>query len=103
MQVLQPLGDRVIVRQDAAPEVTDGGLEIPERSQSRPCDGEVLLVGPGSILQDGSRSPMDVSVGDRIQWTRYAGKPIDPKDTTLLVMSARDIIGIYREGEAGDE
>ncbi|MGQ0849249.1 MAG: co-chaperone GroES [Actinomycetota bacterium] len=92
---LRPLGDRVVVKaEDELEQRTASGLVIPDTAKEKPMIGEVLAVGPGALNDEGSRLPMDVSVGDRVLYSKYAGTEVKLEGVEYLVLSARDVLAI---------
>lgn len=92
---LRPLGDRVVVQaEDDLEQRTPSGLVIPDTAKEKPQIGEVLAVGPGALNEEGDRLPMDVSVGDRVLYSKYAGTEVKLDGNEYLVLSARDVLAI---------
>lgn len=91
---LQPLGDRVVVERDSSEEITSGGIVLPDSAQDKPARGRIVSVGDGKLLDDGSRSELQVKVGDRIIFTSYAGEGFQVNDDELLLMKEDDILAI---------
>ncbi len=91
---LQPLGDRVVVRREEAEERTSGGILLPDTAKDKPARGEIVSVGDGKLLDDGSRSKPQVKVGDRVLFTSYAGDQFKIGDDELLLMREEDILAI---------
>ena len=92
---IKPLGGRVLVRVIAYEEVTRGGIVLPDSAKEKPQQGEVIAVGPGRILDDGSRAPMDVKVGDVVIYAKYAGSEVKALDEDMLILDVdRDILAI---------
>lgn len=92
---LSPLGDRVVVKaEDDLEQRTASGLVIPDTAKEKPQIGEVLAVGPGALNEEGSRLPMDVSVGDRVLYSKYAGTEVKLDGDEFLVLSARDVLAV---------
>ena len=90
---LVPLEDRIVIRPLEAEEVTASGLVIPDTAKEKPQEGEVLAVGPGRFDEDGEkRIPLDVEVGDRVLYSKYAGTEVKIEGEELLVVSARDVL-----------
>ena len=89
---LQPIGDRVIIRQVAREEVTKSGIVIPDTVRERPQEGEVLAVGPGSLTMDGKRIEMEVKEGDEVIYAKYAGTEIKVDDEELIVLREGEIL-----------
>lgn len=94
---LKPLGDRVIVEPIEKEEMTAGGIYVPETAKEKPQEGKVLAVGPGRLLDDGSRSEMEVKAGDRVIFSKYAGTEFKLNDTKVLILSERDILARVEE------
>ncbi len=94
---LQPLGDRVVVTStDDAESRTPSGLVIPDTAKEKPQIGEVVAVGPGARDDDGERIPMDVSVGDNVLYSKFAGTEVKLDMDDFLVLSERDILAIVK-------
>lgn len=89
---LRPLGDRVIVEPVEGEEMTSGGIYVPETAKEKPQEGKVVAVGPGEMLDDGSRGPMDVEVDDRVVYAKYGGTEFTIDDQKLLILNQRDIL-----------
>src|SRR5215470_6357778 len=92
---LKPLGDRVIVRRFAAQEKTTGGILLPDSAKNKPQRGEVLAVGPGKLLKDGSRKPLQVKVGDVVLFTNWAGDEFkQAHGEDILLMREEDVLAV---------
>jgi len=91
---LRPLNDRVIVKRLDQETKTASGLIIPDAAAEKPDQGEVLAVGNGKILDDGKVRPLDVKVGDRVLFGKYAGQTVKVDGDELLVMREEDIMAI---------
>jgi len=92
---IKPLGDRVLIKQIDSEEVTKGGIVLPDTAKEKPQEGEVLAVGPGKILDNGQRAPMEVNVGDRVLFAKYAGSEIKQGGEEYMILnSERDILAI---------
>lgn len=89
---LKPLGDRVFVKVSEAQTKTASGIILPDAAQEKPQVGEVTAVGPGKMEDNGSRSAMDVSVGDKVLYSKYAGTEIKLGDDEYILLSAKDIL-----------
>lgn len=88
---LRPLSDHVIVRPIRSTS-TPSGIVIPDTAQDAKTDrGEVIAVGPGRLLENGTRAPMDVSVGDRVLFAKYAADTVSVGDDDLLILAQSDI------------
>ncbi len=91
---IQPLGDRVLVEREQSEEVTAGGIVLPDTAKDKPTSGKVLGVGDGRLLEDGTRSKLQVKVGDRVLFTSYAGESLKLGDRELLLMHEEDILAV---------
>lgn len=92
---LRPLGDRVLIEPAEQEETFAGGqLVLPETAKEKPQQGNILAVGEGRRDEDGERIPMDVKVGDRILFAKYAGTEIKIDGKKLLIMKESDILAI---------
>ena len=92
---LQPLGDRVVVKATEENESrTASGLVIPDTAKEKPQIGEVIAVGPGARDDDGDRMEMEVSVGDKVLYSKFAGTEVKLDNEEYLVLSERDVLAI---------
>lgn len=91
---LKPLGDRLLVKPIEQEERTASGIILPETAKEKPQEGEVLAVGPGARKDDGSRVEMDVKVGDRVLYAKYAGTEIKMNGQKYLILRESDILAI---------
>ena len=91
---LRPLGDRVVVKPAQAEEKTLGGIILPDTAQEKPQQGEVVAVGSGKMKNDGERSPMELKVGDKVLYGKYAGTEITYEGVEYLIMNENDIMAI---------
>lgn len=91
---IRPLGDRVVVEPIEQESTTASGLVLPETAKEKPQQGLILAAGLGRIDDDGERIQMDVKVGDKILFAKYAGTEIKIDGQKLLIMKESDILGI---------
>jgi len=91
---LKPLGDRLVVRPTPREEMTKSGIVLPDTAKERPQEGTILSAGPGRILDDGSREAMDVEVGQKILFQKYAGTEFKLDDEELLILSQKDVLAV---------
>jgi chaperonin GroES len=91
---LRPLGDRVWIEPIEREETTASGIILPETAKEKPQEGKVLAVGPGVRNDKGERRPLDVKVGDRVLFAKYAGTEIKQDGTKYLIMRESDILAI---------
>lgn len=96
MTSIKPIGDRVVVKPEAAEEKTSSGLYIPDTAKEKPQRGKVLFVGPGSV-QDGKRVDMTVKSGDSVLYGKYSGTEITLDGEEVLIMRENDILGVIDE------
>ncbi len=98
---LKPLGDRVIVEPIDKEEETfaGGALVLPETAKEKPQEGLVIAVGPGRLLDNGERAPLEVKKGDRVVFAKYAGTELKLDDTKYLILGEKDILAILEEGK----
>jgi chaperonin GroES len=93
---LRPLGDRVVVKPTPREEMTKSGIVLPDTAKEKPQEGEVLAAGPGRLLDDGKREAMDVKVGDKVLYAKYAGTEFKVEGDELLIVSQKDILAIVK-------
>jgi chaperonin GroES len=91
---LKPLGDRLLVKPLEQEEKTASGIILPETAKEKPQEGEVLAAGPGARKEDGERIEMDVKVGDRVLYAKYAGTEIKMDGQKYLILRESDILAI---------
>ena len=91
---IKPLQDRVIVKRLEEEEKTKGGIIIPDTAKEKPQEGKVIAVGKGKVTEDGKVIPLDVKVGDKILFGKYAGTEVKIGGEEHLIMREEDILGI---------
>ena len=91
---IRPLHDRVIVQRLEEEEKTKGGIIIPDTAKEKPQEGKVIAVGPGKVLENGTKTTMDVKVGDKILFGKYSGTEIKIEGEEFLMMREDDILGV---------
>jgi chaperonin GroES len=91
---VRPLYDKVLVKRVQEEEKTKGGIIIPDTAKEKPQEGEVIAVGHGRILENGSKVPLEVKEGDRVIFSKYAGTEIKIDGEEYLIMREEDILGI---------
>ncbi|ANV85079.1 co-chaperone GroES [Picosynechococcus sp. PCC 7003] len=92
VSTLKPLGDRVFVKVSESEEKTAGGILLPDSAKEKPQIGEVVAVGEGKRNDDGSRSAVDVKVGDKVLYSKYAGTDIKLGGDDYVLLSEKDIL-----------
>jgi chaperonin GroES len=94
MTNLRPLHDRVVVKRTEEKEQMIGGLYIPDTAKEKPQQGEVVAIGDGRILEDGTRVPLDLNVGDQVLFGKYSGTEVKLNDEEYLIMRESDVLGV---------
>lgn len=94
---LKPLYDRVVVKPVEADEVTAGGILIPDNAKEKPTKGEVLAVGEGKALDNGSVRAPKVKVGDKVLFGKYSGTEVKVDGEELLVMREEDVMAVIEK------
>lgn len=89
---IKPLADRVVIKVLEAEEKTASGIVLPDKAKEKPQEGEVMAVGGGKILDNGTRVEMDVKVGDRVLFSKYAGTEIKLEGKEYMIMRQDDIL-----------
>ena len=93
---IRPLHDRVIVKRVEAERTTASGIVLPDSAGEKPDQGEVLAVGPGKRDDNGKQIALDVKVGDRVLFGKYAGQAVKVDGQEVLVMREEDIMGVIQ-------
>jgi chaperonin GroES len=94
VSTVKPLGDRVFVKVSEAEEKTAGGIILPDNAKEKPQVGEVVQVGPGKRNDDGTRQPLEVEVGSRVLYSKYAGTDIKLGGDEYVLLTERDILAV---------
>ncbi|RHO88274.1 co-chaperone GroES [Blautia sp.] len=92
---LVPLGDRVVLKQVEAEETTKSGIVLPGQAQEKPQQAEVVAVGPGGVV-DGKEVKMEVVVGDKVIYSKYAGTEVKMDGTEYIIVKQNDILAIVK-------
>ena len=95
---IRPLHDRVLVKRIETQEQVRGGIIIPDTAKEKPQEAEVFAVGPGKLLEDGKRSPMDVKTGDRVLMGKYSGSEIKLNDQDYVILREEEILAVVGNG-----
>ena len=93
---LKPLGDKVVLRQILAEETTKSGIILPGQAKEKPQQAEVVAVGPGGVV-DGKEVVMNVSVGDKVIYTKYSGTEVKLDDVEYIIVKQNDILAIIND------
>ncbi|GAA0998187.1 MULTISPECIES: co-chaperone GroES [Subtercola] len=91
---IKPLEDRIVIKQVEAETTTASGLVIPDTAKEKPQEGVVVAVGPGRIDDNGNRVPLDISVDDKVLYSKYGGTEVKYNGEEYLVLSARDVLAV---------
>ncbi|MEZ2722199.1 co-chaperone GroES [Paenalcaligenes hominis] len=92
---LRPLGDRVIVKRLDNERQTASGIVIPESATEKPDQGTVVAVGPGKRSDDGTVLPLDLKVGDKVLFGKYAGQSVKVDGEEVLVIREEEILAVF--------
>ncbi len=93
---LVPLGDRVVLKQAAAEETTKSGIVLPGQAKEKPQQAEVIAVGPGGVI-DGKEIKMEVKVGDKVIYSKYAGTEVKLEDEEYIIVKQSDIVAVVED------
>lgn len=91
---VKPLADRVVIKPKVREETTKGGIVLPDTAKEKPQEGTIVAAGPGRVLEDGTRVPMDVKVGDSVLYAKYAGTEYRIDNEEHLILKESDILAI---------
>jgi chaperonin GroES len=91
---IRPLGDRVVVKATSQETVTKSGIVLPDTAKEKPQEGEILAVGPGKVMDNGKRAAMEVTVGQKVLFAKYAGTEVKMDGEEYLILRESDIMGI---------
>ncbi len=92
MAKIEPLGDRVVIKPLPKEEVSKGGIVLPDTVKEKPQEGEIIAVGPGKLSEEGQRMAMEVKVGDKVIYSKYAGTEFKLDDEEVVIMRESDIL-----------
>ena len=91
---ISPMADRVVIEPLEDTEEMRGGLYIPDTAKEKPQQGNIVAVGPGRLNDDGERIPMEVKVGDRVLYGKYAGTEVTLEDADYLIVKESDVLAV---------
>lgn len=91
---LRPLGDRVVIQPTPREEMTKSGIVLPDTAKEKPQEGTIIAAGPGKLNDEGEREPMDVKVGDKVLYAKYAGTEFKVDGDEYLIVSQKDILAV---------
>ena len=90
---IKPLGDRVVIRDIESQETTKSGIVLPGSAKEKPMQGEVLAVGSGELVE-GKRVPLELKVGDKVIYSKYAGTEVKVDENEYLILRQNDVLAI---------
>ncbi len=93
----KPLGDRTLIKREAAEEKTAGGIIIPESGKEKPAIGTIIACGPGYINERNELQPMNVKEGDKVMFSKWAGTEVFIDDEPFLIVPEKDIVGVLED------
>ena len=94
---IRPLGDSILVKRLEQEQKTKGGIIIPDSAQEKPQEAEIVAVGDGRVLEDGSKRRLELKVGERILFTKYSGTEIKLDGTEHLILKEEDVLGVIQK------
>lgn len=92
--MIKPLADRVVIEALAKDEVTKSGIVLPDTAKEKPQEGKVIAVGSGKLSDNGTRTALEVKVGDKVLFSKYAGTEVKVEGKEYLILGERDILAI---------
>ena len=93
-KAIRPLGDRIVVKPLEREEVTRSGIVLPDTAKEKPQQGTVLSVGPGKVLDNGQRQPLELEEGQTVLFAKYAGTEFSLDDEDVLILRESDVLGV---------
>ena len=94
---LKPLGDRIVVEALPSEEKTAGGIYLPDTAQEKPMIGKIFAVGTGKVLDNGKVIPLEVKVGDKVLYGKYAGTEVKIDGEKFMIMQERELLGVFED------
>ena len=94
MAKIRPLQDRIILKRVKEEEKSKGGIIIPDSAKEKPVEGEVIAVGSGKVLEDGTVRKLEVKPGDRVLFGKYSGTEVKIEGEEHLILREDDILGV---------
>ena len=93
---IQPLGDRILVKHLDQEEKSPGGIILPDTAKEKPQEGEVIAVGKGRILEDGTVKPLEIRIGDTVLFAKYSGTEVNHEEKEFLILREDDVLAIKK-------
>src|SRR5258708_32922084 len=100
---LRPVGGRVVVKPSEKEERTKSGIVLPDTAKEKPQEGTVEAVGTGRILDNGTKVPMELKVGDKVLYAKYAGNEFKVDEIEYLIVSEKDVLAIMGTNDHAQE
>ena len=97
MAMLKPIGDRIVVRPKSAEEMTKSGIILPDTAKERPQEGEVMAVGTGRIMDDGTVVALSVKVGDTVLFSKYGGTEVKIGGEEYIILREDDVLAVLEK------
>ncbi len=94
---LKPLGDKVVVRPTQREETTKSGIVLPDTAKEKPQEGVIIAAGSGRVLDSGERLALEVHVGNKVLYAKYAGTEVKIDGEELLILSEKDVLAIVED------
>ncbi|MCS7467080.1 co-chaperone GroES [Stieleria sp. ICT_E10.1] len=91
---LQPIGERIVVQREEVEETTAGGIVLPDSAREKPARGTVVAIGTGKLLDDGTRGQSQLSAGDHVLFSSYAGESVEIDGEEYLLMREDDVLAV---------
>jgi len=91
---LVPIGDRIVVKPEPEEEKTKSGIVLPDTAKEKPQEGTVIAAGPGRVLDNGQRAPMEVKVGNKVIYSKYGGTEVKIEGEEYIILNERDVLAI---------
>ena len=92
--MIKPLADRVVIEALAKDEMTKSGIVLPDTAKEKPQEGKVVAVGNGKVADNGTRVALEVNVGDKVIFSKYAGTEVKVDGKDYLILSERDVLAV---------
>lgn len=96
MVKIVPISDHLVVKIEETEEKTKSGIVLPDTAKQKPQKGEVIAVGSGRVLENGKKVPLEVNVGDRVIFSKYAGTEVKLEGKKYLILSENDVLAILK-------
>ena len=91
---VKPLGDRVLIKALEREEKTKSGIVLPDTAKEKPQEGRILAVGSGKLLENGTKVPLEVKVGQKVIFSKYAGTEVKVDGEEMMILNERDVLAV---------